>query len=157
MNPSGRAIPPKEVIENLPRVRVTVSGAAGDGACCNGEYVFFRKDADGTSYQRLVEEGGEVVRYMVYRCPMRGKEFHYWFISKVPPNREHGSNYDMDFYSTLSSFEPRLASYTEDVVPPETNWQQMKTTQKAPSNVHVKYTLMSEDGNEEDEIVEAEL
>ena len=90
----------------------------------------------GNSFQRLVDEetpNGEVItkRYMLYRCVMKN-ESHHWFISLVPPGKEYGTNKDIDYYSTPSSYEQRCASFTDDVFPPMKGWKAAGSSSNEP-------------------------
>jgi len=67
----------------------------------NGVYKRFR-DIDGTpAYCCETQIGNETQVMTLYRCKMNNGA-HQWYISIVPPDRNPGTNYDIDFYSAPS-------------------------------------------------------
>jgi len=124
VNPLGRVVPSKEIVENIKRLQVRVSGATGQAACCNGVYKYHNKKYESTSFRRDVHENGMRKKYMIYRARMNAKSprKYAWFISEVALNQEHCSKDDDDYFMAYSSYEEGYA-YTDDVIPPSTNWE----------------------------------
>ena len=120
-----------------------------------GHILYVNTGGGGNSFQRLVDvetPNGEIItkKYMLYRCVMKNESYH-WFISLIPPGKEYGTNKDVDYYSTLSSYEPRYPSFTDDVFPPMKGWKAVGSSSNEPhegEEVQVKWEIVEDSSHQ---------
>ena len=159
VNPTRRVIPPPDVINNLHKVKVRISGCTGDRAILNGVYSHCTPSNNGAGhgpqYRRVVLVEGQRVKFMCYRWEMKTHTTHAWFISNTPYHLDCGGKHDIDYFSVKSSFEGYGKLYTSDFVPPEKGtWVNRDDMKEAPE---VTATWELSDDEEKEDVIDKDI
>lgn len=107
------------------RDSVLVQGAGHPAV--NGWYHRIRDNNGTCAFQSSRSAGNPDESFTLFRCKMTDGT-HLWYISIVPPNRQPGTQSDIDFYFSISSEARNGDSDVRfvDELPPKASWAQCR-------------------------------